>query len=98
MRFFRTFATFIYPLRVTTKAHEIFVELSLTDFMGFIMYAKIRAKNWATLFEIDSSEESKIKSVAQFYLTLMRMPDWKTTVIFSSECTSMKSRVRSIRA
>lgn len=30
------------------------------------------------------------------YLTLMRMPDWNTTVIFPSECTSIKSRVRSI--
>lgn len=39
------------------------------------MYAKIWAKNWATLFEIDPSKEPKIKSVAQFYFTLMRMPD-----------------------
>ena len=78
---------------------SIIVEmLFLTAFHRAIMYAKIWAKNWATLYEIAPSKGLKIKSVAQFYLTLMRMPDWKTTVIFSSECTSIKSRVRSIKA
>ena len=71
------------------KNSKILKKLSLAGFEGTIMYAKIRAKNWATLYEIDRSKEGKIKSVAQFYLTLMRMPDWKTTVILSSECTSM---------
>ena len=40
--------------------------LFLTAFHSCIMYAKIRAKNWATLFEINTSKEAKIKSVAQF--------------------------------
>ena len=66
MRFFRTFATFIYPLRVTTKAHEIFVELSLKDLMSFIMYAKIRAKNWATLFEITPFKGGKNQKCSPF--------------------------------
>ena len=75
MRIFRTIAALIYTLFVTAIAFEILEKISLTDLMGFIMYAKIRAKNWATLFEITPSKEAKIKSVAQFYLTLVRMPD-----------------------
>ena len=93
MRISGTFSLYRYPQYIDTKNLENFI---LPDLVDIIMYAKIRAKNWATLFEIDPSKEPKIKSVAQFYLTLIRMPDWKTTVIFSSECTSMESSVRSI--
>lgn len=43
-----------------------------------------------------STGSAKNQKCSPIYFTLMRMPDWNTTVIFSSECTSMKSRVRSI--
>ena len=56
----------IYTLFVTAIAFEILEELSLTGLMGIIMYAKIRAKNRATLFEITPSKDAEIKSVAQF--------------------------------
>ena len=65
------------------KPQKMLDRISLKDLSDGVMYAKIRAKNWATLFEIAPSTEPKIKSVAQFNLTLIRVPDWKTTVIFS---------------
>ena len=58
----------MYPLWANTKAHENPKELSLTGFAGINMRTKIRAKNWATLFEISPSKETKIKSVAQSIL------------------------------
>ena len=48
------------------KTSKILEKLCLAGPVGSIMYAKFRAKNWATLFEIDPSKELKIKSVAQF--------------------------------
>ena len=45
---------------------SIIVEmLFLTAFHRAIMYAKIWAKNWATLYEIAPSKGLKIKSVPQ---------------------------------
>lgn len=77
-RFYATFKNFCTVCATTaskTKNSKIPIKLSLEIFKDSFMYAKIRAKNWATLFEIDHSKESKIKSVAQFYFTLMRIPD-----------------------
>ena len=48
------------------KLSKIVEILFLTGLCNSIMYAKIRAKNWATLFEIVPSKESKSKGVAQF--------------------------------
>ena len=61
MRIFRTIAALIYTLFVTAIAFEILEKISLTDLMGFIVYAKIREKNWATLFEITPRRRQKSK-------------------------------------
>ena len=50
MRFFRTIAVLIYTLFVTAIAFEILEKISLTDLMGFIMYAKNKGKKLGYTF------------------------------------------------
>ena len=48
------------------KTQKMLDRISLKDLSDGVMYAKIRAKNWATLLKIKPQKVPKIKSVAQF--------------------------------
>ena len=47
------------------KPQKMLDRISLKDLSDGVMYAKIRAKNWATLLKITPQKVPKIKSVAQ---------------------------------
>ena len=96
MRFFGTFATvWLLPYwKVWTVENCRNVILDSLSQLHYVR--KNKGKKLGYTFWNQHLKGVKNQKCSPIYLTLMRMPDWNTTVIFSSECTSMKSRVCSI--